>query len=209
MTSSMYQEVLAWIEKWPDGAAAALWGLIGVVVGAVLTAWLTSRRDRARRRLEFVGKQLSELYSPMLGLRSEIAAHSSLRVKLQDAANSAWLDLCAGVAPGPEAQQLTATRFPQFEALIEYDNDKLRRTLMPAYRKMLEVFRDKLWLCEPGTHSHYLQLVEFVDVWERCLSDSLPAEVLLRLHHTEANLQPLYDDLQTQHDRLRALLAKG
>lgn len=205
----MYPEVLAWIEKWPDGAVSALWGLIGVVVGAVLTAWLTSRRDQAQRRLEFIGKQLSELYSPMLGLQSEIAAHSSLRVKLQDAANAAWQDLCAAVAPGPEAQQLTTTRFPQFKALIEYDNDKLRGTLIPAYRKMLEVFRDKLWLCEPETHSHYPQVVEFVDVWERYLSDSLPAEVMKRLDHTEAKLKPFYDDLRTQHDRLRALLAKG
>jgi hypothetical protein len=205
----MCSEPVAWFDKWPASAWTALAGFVGVVVGAVLAGWLTSRREREKRRLEFVSKQLGEFYSPMLGLRSEVAAHSALRVRLQDEAGAAWKDLCDGVAPGPESQQLTATRFPKFEALIQYDNDKLRTKLMPAYRKMLEVFRDKLWLAEADTRAHYPTLVEFVDVWERYLSDSLPGEVLKRIDHSEAKLHPFYADLQVQHDRLRAEVARG
>ena len=205
----MWCDLLIWFGEIPAGAWGAFWGLVGVIAGAVLAAALTSRRERRQRQLDFVGSQLSEFYSPLLGLRSEIAAHSALRVRLQNEANAAWQELCAGVALGPAAQQLTATRFPQFEALIQYDNDKLRETLMPAYRKMLDVFRDKLWLAEAGTRTHYPALVEFVDVWQRSLAGSLPREVLTRIGHTEATLNTFYEDLQAEHDRLRATAAQG
>jgi hypothetical protein len=205
----MWSRFLAWVDLWPATAWTALWGFVGVVVGAGLTAVLTSRRERQKRRLEFIEKQLDEFYSPMLGLRSEIAAHSTLRVQLQNEAGVVWRELTAAVAPGAAAQELTAARWPQFQALIEYDNDKLRKTLMPAYRKMLDVFRDKGWLAEASSRMHYVELLKFVDIWGRSLAGSLPAEVLLRLGHTEAKLQPFYDEIQAQHDRLRALVANS
>ena len=202
----MCSEIVAWFDKWPVSALA---GLGGVVVGAVLTSVLASRREQRKSQLEFLRKQLSEFYSPMLGLRSEISAHSTLRVRLQTEAGAAWQALSAAAAPGPEAQQLTANRFPQFQALIEYDNNKLREKLMPAYRKMLDVFRNGLWLAEADTRKHYPAVVEFVDVWERWLDGSMPGEVLERIGHAEENLSQFYDDLQTKHDQLRKLVADG
>jgi hypothetical protein len=205
----MCSEIVAWFDKWPVSAWAALGGLGGVIVGAVLTSVLASRREQRKRQLEFLDKQLSEFYSPMLGLRSEISAHSALRVRLQSEAGAAWQALSAAAAPSSEAQRLTADRFPQFQALIECDNNKLREKLMPAYRKMLDVFRNGLWLAEADTRKHYPALVEFVDIWERWLDGSLPDEVVGRIGHTEENLSQFYDDLQTQHDRLRKLVANG
>lgn len=202
-------EVGMLLDRWLPGVIAATAGLVGVFVGAGLNSWFSSRRERTQRRHAFIEQQLSEFYSPLLGLRAEVKALSELRVKLQNEAGAAWQELSAGVAPGPEAQALTAQRFPEFQALIEYDNKKLIERLLPAYRKMLELFRDKLWLAEEETRKHYLTLTEFVDVWDRWIANSLPAEVLGRIEHGEEKLHPLYDHIQEQHDRLRALIARG
>lgn len=89
---SISHETIALLDKW-DSAA---FGLIGVVIGAGLTAWFAVRRGREERRHAFVEKQLSELYSPMLGLRAEIQTLSELRVEIQDEADAAWRDLRSG-----------------------------------------------------------------------------------------------------------------
>src|SRR3990167_940518 len=72
-------------------AVPALAGLVGVVIGA----WLTGRRERRQRRLAFVETQLRDFYSPMLGLRNEIRMRSELRVQLHETADAVWRELCA------------------------------------------------------------------------------------------------------------------
>lgn len=145
----------------------------------------------------------------MLGLRTEIRALSELRLKLQNEAHAAWQDLAGNVQPGPEAQALTAARLPQFEALIEHDNTKLHERLIPAYRKMLDLFREKIWLAEDETRGYYAEFVEFVDIWERWLAGSLPPELIERTGHTEQKLHPFYKHLEAQHLRLRRTVARG
>src|SRR5712691_2577841 len=192
-----------------DKSLPAITALLGAVIGAGAGSWFASHRERTQRKHAFIEKQLSEFYSPMLGLRAEVKALSELRVKLQNEAAAAWRDLCAGVAPGAEAQALTERRFPEFQALIEHDNKKLTERLLPAYRKMLALFRDNLWLAEEETRKHYSTLIEFVDVWDRWLEKSLPAEIIDRIEHGEDKLHPFYEHLQQQHDKLRALIARG
>ena len=74
----MGKEILSWWGQIPPSAWNAIWGLVGIAAGAFLTAVLTSRRERRQRHLEFIGAQLDQFYSPLLGLRSEIAVHSAL-----------------------------------------------------------------------------------------------------------------------------------
>lgn len=74
---------------------------------------------------------------------------------------------------------------------------------------MTTMFRDNLWLAEPETKEHYKPLMEFLDVWNRAMSGSLPHEVIQRLGHSEENLHPFYKNLQDTHDRLRALVQSG
>jgi hypothetical protein len=159
--------------------------------------------------LAFIEKQLSEFYSPMVGLRAEIRMFGELRVKLQNEADAAWRELTKSVEPGPESQALTAARFPKFKALIEHDNTQFNERLMPAYRKMVELFREKLWLAENETRAYYPLLVEFVDIWERWLGGSLPPELIERTGHTEVKLHPFYEHLEVQHARLRHALSNG
>ena len=188
-------------------AVPALSGLVGILIGARLT----SRRERGQRRHEFISRQLRELYSPLLGLRNEIRMRSEFRVKVHDAANSAWQEECERVRPmGFEAlDRFSKERFPEFGRILDYDSQRLSEDLVPLYRQMLKILRDNLWLAEPETRNHFRQLLEFVDVWDRSLAGALPHEVLAKLGHREMQLSPFYSHIQEVHDRLRWQLTSG
>ena len=185
----------------------ALAGLAGVIVGA----WLTGRRERSQRRLAFVEKQLEDFYSPMLGLRNEIRMRSELRVRIHDVADVVWRELCARARQvGEDAlANLSQTRGPEFRKQIDYDNKQLQEELLPAYQQMAKLFRENLWLADPDTREHYQHLLEFVELWDRWLAKSIPAEVIERLEHSEENLKPFYEHLKGRHDLLRTKIEQG
>jgi hypothetical protein len=183
-------------------AVPALAGLFGVWIGSLLA----SRRERREQRLSFLAKQLQEFYSALLGIRTEIRMRSEIRVKVHDAAGAVWPELCedARARGGPEAlQRLTETRWPEFERLIEYDNQQLFQELLPLYRRMVEVFRANYWLAEPDTRAFFPELMEYVELWNRSEKKSLPGEVVQRLDHREEKLNGFYAHLQQKHDELR------
>ena len=185
----------------------ALSGLVGVTIGA----WLTSRRERTHRRHDFISQQLSNFYSPLLGLRTEIRMRSEFRVRVHETANAAWVELCEAArrVNTETLERLSRERFPEFDKILEFDNARFINELLPAYRRMVTVFRDNLWLAESETRDHFPNLLEFVEIWDRSVADSLPREVLTRLGHNEKALQPLYNNLQETHDALRSQLAAG
>src|SRR5713101_1699034 len=82
-------------------AVPALAGLFGVWIGSLLSA----RREQKEQRLAFLGKQLEEFYSALLGMRTDIRTRSEIRVKVQNAAGAIWPELCeeASARGGPEA----------------------------------------------------------------------------------------------------------
>ena len=188
-------------------AVPAIAGLAGVAIGA----WLTSRREQKQRQLAFLEKQLSAFYSPMLGLRNEVKTHSAFRVRVQNEADVAWKQLCADTEnlDVQKRQRITTERGPEFTRIIEYDNDKLNEALLPAYRKMVELFRECYWLAEQETRPYYGGLVEFVEVWNRWIDKALPAEVLKRLEHSEDKLAPFYEHIERTHDEIRQKLRNG
>ena len=100
-------------------------------------------------------------------------------------------------------------RWPLFKAIIEDDNNTLKEKLIPAYVRMVDTFRDKLWLAEPRTRDHFVSLIEFVEIWERHLRGALPVEVIEAIGHGEEKLTPFYEHLQMEHDRIRDAIARG
>jgi hypothetical protein len=188
-------------------ATPAIFGLIGVAIGALLT----SRREQKLRQLAFLEKQLSGFYSPMLGLRNEIKTHSAFRMRVQNEAQAAWVQLCAGTEnlDAQERQRVTTERGPEFTRIIEYDNEKLSEILLPAYQKMLELFREGYWLAEQETRTYYADLIEFVEVWSRRIDKALPVEVLKRLEHSEDKLKPFYEHIERTHDEIRQKIKNG
>ncbi len=181
-------------------------GLAGVAVGAYLTA----RRERKQRRHEFVARQLKDFYSPLLAIRKELRALGELRERIRDAENAEWQKLCERYKNTPEAlQQLSDKRGGDFGKHIEYDNKKLVEESLPAYRQMIAIFRENMWLAERSTVAYFPALVEFVDIWDRWLAKTLTREALQSLNHTEASLYPLYEELLKKHDELREKLSRG
>ncbi len=197
-------DVVRWIASI---AIPAISGLVGVAIGA----WLTSRREQKQRKLAFLEKQLSTFYSPMLGLRNEIKAHGAFRLRVQNEADAAWRQLCAETENlDIEARQrISNQRGPEFTRIIEYDNTKLHEELLPAYRKMVELFRECYWLAEPETRAHYANLLAFVEIWNRWIDKTLPPEVLQRLEHGEDNLAPFYEHIEQVHSAIRQKLKDG
>jgi hypothetical protein len=156
---------------------------VGGWLGHLLSGWLTSRRERAKRRVEFCTRQLDEFYGPLLSLHKEIRARGELRVKIQEK---------------------ISTKESLYILQIVDDENKTLGVLMPRYQEMVNVFRTKMWLAEPETRVHFPVLIEFVDVWDKILSDRLPREIAPAIGHTEANLKPFYSHLEATHDRLRS-----
>ena len=197
-------EMVRWVTS---VAIPAVSGLAGVVIGA----WLTSRREVKQGKLAFLEKQLSTFYSPMLGLRNEISAYGAFRLRVQNEADAAWRQLCAEteMLDIEARQRISKQRGPEFTRIIEYDNAKLHEELLPAYRKMVELFRDCYWLAESETRAYYPKLLEFVEVWNRWNDKALPPEVLKRLEHGEDNLAPFYVHIEQMHDAIRKKLKDG
>ena len=177
-------------------------GLAGVLLGL----YWTGRRERDKRRIEFATRQLSEFYGPLLSLRQEILARSNLRVKIDAAIDQGYMEnLLEAGRDGID--QVQDEHIPPLLAVIEDDNKTFADILMPLYRRMLETFRDKMWLAEPETRAYFSELVEFIEVWERVLRDALPRHIPGEIGHTEQNLHPFYRHVEETHDRLRGVVA--
>ena len=185
----------------------ALAGLTGVLLGG----YLSGRRESYQRRLAFVEKQLADFYAPMLGIRNEIHSRGDLRVRVHDAANVVWRELCEQArASGEEASRdLIENRRTEFRKLIEYDNKQLTEESIPAYKRMATIFREKLWLAEPETVAYYQQLIDFIEIWDRWLDKSIGPEILEKLNNEEEALYPFYQDLEDTTRRLREKIKSG
>ena len=190
-------------DSWNPLIAAAA-GLIGVTLGA----WLSDRREKSKRRIDFVTLQLSGFYGPLVSLRAEIDARSRLRLKLEGAMDEAHMDglLDAG-QDAQRAEDVTDKVIPSMLTVMRDEDRIFKEVLMPLYRKMLDIFREKTWLAEPETRVFLPPLVEFVDVWERHILGTMPGELILEINHTERNLHPFYEHLATTHDRLRGIIS--
>jgi len=179
----------------------------GAVAGAIITQVMTNARDRRTQRIAHRKQQLEQFYGPLLAARKEIRARSELRVKLQealDAQHSTLEAAASGGVIGRDDRINAATDKPSILANIQDEGQTFRDVLMPRYRNMIDIFRDKMWLAEPETRKYFGQLIEFVDVWDKILDGKLPRSVAPAINHTEANLKPFYTHLEEAHDRLRS-----
>jgi len=180
----------------------ALIGLLGVLVGALITITI----DRTKAKRDFLSRQLSEFYSPMHGIREEIRILSEFRLKVRNHAGKVWQDLCKnGQASGsPEiSDKLLEPEREKLHDRIDYDNEQLRQKLIPAYRRMVDLFREKYWLAEPKTREHFPSLVEFVEGWDRFLSGTHSAKIFEGMPVNEDKLLPFYEEIKRTLDRLR------
>jgi hypothetical protein len=177
-------------------------GLIGVGLGA----FLTSRNQKQDRRQRFIRDQLTEFYSPMLGIRERLRVRGEVCHKVRTAAGSIWPRL---MEDAQEAGRLRETRerlSPNFMRIIEDDNKQFEDELIPLFRQMADLFTAKMQFAEASTRLHFGALIEFIEIWERRLRGALPSEVIEAVEPNERNLAALYADLETNFERLQAAL---
>ena len=193
--------MLDWPEIIKSGVSAG-WGLVGVIVGS----WLTGRHQRIERRNARIKEQLLQFYAPLRGMRADIKAKSDLRVKVAAIAAGEWQQKFAGVSDPEAKKQIDERAWPGYEKLQQYSDDQLRSDIIPTYRRMLDHFMSHMGFAEESTIAHYPAFVEFVEIWNRFLANSLPREVAEQLSQAEKNLYPLYDDIEKNARHLSAKL---
>ncbi len=134
----------------------------------------------------------------MLAMRAEVLAKAELRLKIGDAANAAWQELIEETRQedGPQSiGEMRKASWPIFGEIIKYDNRQLAEEIIPIYRRMVQRLMEKMHLAEFSTISYLQELIDFVEIWNRWLAESLPAEIVDRLGHSEENLYPFYGDV--------------
>jgi hypothetical protein len=176
--------------------------------GIFLWAWLSNRNEQRRQRRDFIEKQVRELYAPLLDIRQQVRALSELRVRTL--AEGVWQELCheGRERGGPEAlRRLSAERSTVFEAIVHDKNDQWKKEVLPCYKAMLQIFQEKMWLAEETTRERFQKLSVYVELWERGLNRTIPVEAVAWLNVREADLVPLYEELEQTFRNLRAKLA--
>jgi hypothetical protein len=73
-----------------------------------------------------------------------------------------------------KTEEASDANLPAILANVRDESETFRNVLMPRYREMIDVFRDKMWIAEPETREYFKGLIEFVDVWDKILADMLP-----------------------------------
>jgi len=159
--------------------------------------------------VRFIQRQLEEFYAPFCALRHEIRAKGEVRVRVSKAAAAEWAASFEGVESPEQKQEIEAHHKGQFESIVTSNNKQLADEHIPDYRKMLDLFREKLWLVERSTRIHYPTLVEFVEIWNRRGADSLPASVAETIGHGEETLDSLEEDAERHRDQLQRELKAG
>jgi hypothetical protein len=178
-------------------------GLLGVAVGGYFAA----HNQKRERQQHFVREQLTELYGPMLALRARLLAKSEARLKISSAAGAAWSKkVNRAYKVGMDEVDKLEQGFSPFEKITDYDNHQFKDEILPAYRRMEDLCVSKMHLAERSTRGHFAALTEFVEVWNRWLTVSIPGAVVQELAHSEVNLHPLYEDLAENFERLQHIL---
>ena len=192
-------------------ALTAIAAFIGVMAGG----WLTAHNQKRERQQRRINEQLAGFYGPMLALRTQLLSHSELSQKISGKAEVAWQAIVEPAYEGNDelrnidrVEKVTQQRWPSFEKVMQYGNRQLVEEIIPSYRKMVELFASKMHLAEPSTITYFPALLEFVELWNRWLDESLPGEVLGLLNHTEGNLFPFYDNLLENFARMHQELAE-
>ncbi len=188
----------------------AVSGLLGVGIGAWINAYVTDKRERQKQRHDFQAKQIAELYGPLVALHHELQARAAIRDRIIDTAVEVREQVIdAGRLVGrEELRRLHADELPGYDAVANMPHQGFVDMLLPTYQAIRDLYREKLWLAEPDTRAHFPPLLEFVSLWEWYLDQKPPGRIMLGLKHSSKKLEPVFDHLHQEHERLRKDLSR-
>jgi hypothetical protein len=175
----------------------ALATFFGAVVAFGFALW----KSAYDRRADFRRQQLSEFYSPLAGQACRIRALLGMSQRVREAAAKGWVDALAPYgASVPERIESDSQRFSR---VWDYENNQLDEDLLPAYRRILDLFTEKYWLALPATRHFYESYYAFVEHWNRVKKDSLPVEVRLHVPQHVSQLTEFFDHLEATLQHLQ------
>lgn len=178
--------------------------VLPLIVVAYLSYKLGNKKSRYEKKLEFISKQITDFYSPMLGYIWRIEASNLLQEELSKLAGEAWKEI---VANAPDKEDIDK-EFEPFQKLIEYDNKITNEEVLPLFYKMHDIFTQNYWLAEDSTKPHYLKLSRYVDVWKRYQNNSIPRPVLWKMEKNENLLVPFKMEIKNKLDYLKKIMIK-
>jgi len=174
------------------------------IVIAILTSWLTyyftARHFRKQKWFEYDQRRLNEFYGPMLNLINQVRANTKTSVRVSDASNQAWREICER---HPHPFEDHDKHFEPFNKALDYENERFRKEDIPALDEMLQKFKSKGDLAYPSTEKLLPQFTQYVDQFHR----PLPYEVLKKLDLSAEPLAKLSADIEAHVDNLRRKLS--
>jgi hypothetical protein len=178
--------------------------VLPLIIVAFLSYKLGNKKSRYEKKLEFITKQITEFYSPMLGFIYRIEASNLLQNELSKLADETWKEIAAN---NKEHKNLNE-EFKPFQILIESGNKTTNEEVLPLFYKMHDVFTQNYWLAEDSTKQHYLILSRYVDIWRRFQANSIPRQVLWKMEKDENLLIPFKMDMENKLGFLKKSLLK-
>jgi hypothetical protein len=166
-------------------------GLLGVLLGG----WWSDRREREKRRTDFMARQLTEFYGPLLSLRVQIQVYDELLKRMNLAAECFEKAKTSGAS-------WTGKGLPEQMPVSEDDIPNLKEELFPLYQRMIDIFQNNMFVANPDSHLYFPDLVKYVGSWERGLRDAMPGHTWIVVGQSEVNLKPLYNHLEQTRDAI-------
>ncbi len=169
-------------------------------VAIILSAWAGYIFNTIYFRRKFNQHRLNELYGPMLGLIKQVTANVEYNIKVSDASNQAWREICERHPPPFEDHE---KYFEPFKKSLDYENERFRKEDISALDKILKIFESKRHLAYPSTEKLYPEFLQYVDQFHR----PLPYEVQKKLAHSAEPLAKLHADIEAHVDNLKRKLS--
>ena len=169
-------------------------------VAIILSAWAGYIFNNKHFRRKFNQRRLDDFYGPMLGLIKQVIANAEYNIKVSDASNQAWREICER---HPHPFEDHGKYFEPFKKSLDYENERFRNEDIPAFDKMLEIFKSKIHLAYPSTRALFNQFSQYVDHWHR----PLPYEVLKKLNPSAEPLAKLSADVEAHVHNLKRKLS--
>lgn len=187
----------------PD-SFASFWNAAGPYIthgiAIILAAWAGYIFNTKHIRRKYNQRRLDEFYGPMLRLIKQVTANAQNNIKVSDACERAWREICESHPPPFSDHD---KYFEPFQKALDYENERFRKEDISALDEMLQLFKSKGYLAYPSTEKLYPEFSQFVDQFHR----PLPYEVWKKLDPSAKPLAKLHTDVEAHVDNLEHKLS--
>ena len=175
-------------------------GLLGVYVGG----FVAQRNEARRRRLEFITKQLTDFYGPLVGLKADIEARAYREGFVSAAAAAMWEARLLDVSDPVKRESILAAKSAEIEGLQGRYFAAQRDEVLPMYREMKRIFSEGMWLADSSTTPFYRDLCDHIDSLDQLLNLRLAYETLLLVGPQDFKLNKFYLHLDAIVESLKS-----